>query len=134
MSQSLGKFSPLIFTSRWYRPLELLFGARLYSSAVDIWSCGCIFAELMLRTPYLPGENDIDQIKTIYKALGSPTENEWPSMTTLPNYVKFDESFLKTPFNMLFTAAGHDAIDLLQKMFIFDPAKRITVDQVPNQT
>lgn len=62
----------------WYRPPELLFGARYYSSAVDIWSVGCIFAELMLRTPYLAGETDMDQIKTTFRALGTPTELDWP--------------------------------------------------------
>ena len=65
-------------TRRWYRPPELLFGGRYYSTAVDIWSVGCIFAELMLRTPYLPGETDMDQLKTIFRALGTPTEEEWP--------------------------------------------------------
>lgn len=64
--------------SRWYRPPELLFGSRYYGSAVDIWSVGTIFAELMLRIPYLPGESDMDQIKTIFRALGTPTEEEWP--------------------------------------------------------
>ena len=64
--------------NRWYRPPELLFGCRYYSTAVDIWSVGCIFAELMLRTPYLPGESDMDQLKTIFRALGTPTEEEWP--------------------------------------------------------
>lgn len=63
---------------RWYRPPELLYGCRYYSTAVDIWSVGCIFAELMLRTPYLPGESDMDQLKTIFRALGTPTEEEWP--------------------------------------------------------
>jgi len=63
---------------RWYRPPELLFGSRYYGSGVDIWSVGCIFAELMLRIPYLPGESDMDQLKTIFRALGTPTEEEWP--------------------------------------------------------
>lgn len=56
----------------------MLFGSRYYSSAVDIWSVGCIFAELMLRIPYLPGESDMDQLKTIFRALGTPTEEDWP--------------------------------------------------------
>lgn len=64
--------------TRWYRPPELLFGARAYSSSVDIWSVGCIFAELMLRTPYMPGENDIEQLNTIFRALGTPKESDWP--------------------------------------------------------
>ena len=80
--------SPNIFNSdtpfcfldndRWYRPPELLFGSRYYGSAVDIWSVGCIFAELMLRIPYMPGESDMDQLKTIFRALGTPTEEDWP--------------------------------------------------------
>lgn len=65
-------------TYRWYRPPELLFGCRYYSAAVDIWSVGCIFAELMLRIPYLPGESDMDQLNTIFRALGTPTEEDWP--------------------------------------------------------
>lgn len=64
--------------TRWYRPPELLYGGRYYGTAVDIWSVGCIFAELMLRIPYLPGESDMDQIKTIFRALGTPTEEDWP--------------------------------------------------------
>lgn len=67
---------------RWYRPPELLWGCRYYSTAVDIWSVGCIFAELMLRTPYLPGETDMDQLKTIFRALGTPTEEEWAVRTS----------------------------------------------------
>jgi serine/threonine protein kinase len=63
---------------RWYRPPELLFGCRYYGTSVDIWSVGCIFAELMLRTPYLPGESDMDQLKTTFRALGTPTEEDWP--------------------------------------------------------
>lgn len=63
---------------RWYRPPELLFGARQYSTGVDMWATGCIFAELMLRVPYMAGENDIEQLNIIFRALGSPTESEWP--------------------------------------------------------
>ena len=70
----------LIF--RWYRPPELLFGARAYSSAVDMWSVGCIFAELMLRVPFLSGESDLDQLKKTWSAMGSPTEDDWPVSST----------------------------------------------------
>lgn len=71
-------FSALILGISWYRPPELLWGGRYYGSGVDIWSVGCIFAELMLRIPYLPGESDMDQLKTIFRALGTPTEDDWP--------------------------------------------------------
>ena len=49
-----------------------------YGFAVDIWSVGCIFAELLLRTPYLAGESDLAQLELIFKALGTPTEEDWP--------------------------------------------------------
>ena len=75
------------FQIRWYRPPELLFSCRYYSSAVDIWSAGCIFAELMLRIPYLPGESDMDQLKTIFRALGTPTEEEWPVGHTFQHWL-----------------------------------------------
>ncbi|GLB41753.1 putative protein kinase superfamily protein [Lyophyllum shimeji] len=114
--------------TRWYRPPELLFGSRYYSSAVDIWSVGTIFAELMLRIPYLPGESDMDQLKTIFRALGTPTEEEWPGHTKLPNYVPVGQ-FPKPPLRDLFTAASADALNLLSKCLIYEPRKRITAKE-----
>ncbi|KAF9245302.1 kinase-like domain-containing protein [Melanogaster broomeanus] len=110
--------------TRWYRPPELLFGCRYYSTAVDIWSVGCIFAELMLRTPYLPGETDMDQLKTIFRALGTPTEEDWPGHTRLPDYVPVGQ-FPRTLLRDLFTAASGDALNLLSKCLIYEPRKRI---------
>lgn len=63
---------------RWYRSPELLFGARSYTDAVDNWAAGCIFAELMLRLPYMAGETDFGQLEVIFRALGTPTDEEWP--------------------------------------------------------
>lgn len=63
---------------RWYRAPELLMGAKIYGGGVDIWAMGCIFAELMLRTPYLAGESDLNQLVITFKALGTPNESEWP--------------------------------------------------------
>jgi cyclin-dependent kinase 7 len=63
---------------RWYRPPELLFGSRFYSSAVDIWSMGTILVELVLRVPFLAGDTDADQLKKTFHALGTPTEEDWP--------------------------------------------------------
>jgi len=111
--------------TRWYRPPELLFGCRYYSTAVDMWSVGCIFAELMLRIPYLPGESDMDQLKTIFRALGTPTEEDWPGHTKLPDYVPVGQ-FPKPPMRDLFTAATADCLNLLAKFFIYEPRKRIS--------
>ncbi|KAN0065328.1 TFIIH complex serine/threonine-protein kinase subunit kin28 [Thecaphora frezii] len=112
----------------WYRPPELLLGARAYSAAVDMWSVGCIFAELMLRTPYLPGESDLEQLTTIFRALGTPTDKDWPNHKTLPNFVQF-EQFPRQPLGDLFSAASAEALDFLQKCLLYDPLKRLTAHQ-----
>ncbi|KAF8489308.1 kinase-like domain-containing protein [Gautieria morchelliformis] len=110
--------------TRWYRPPELLFGCRYYSSAVDMWSVGCIFAELMLRVPYLPGESDMDQLKTTFRALGTPTEEDWPGHTKLPDYVPVGQ-FPKPQLRDLFTAASADAVALLSKFLAYEPRRRV---------
>jgi len=111
--------------TRWYRPPELLFGCRYYSGSVDMWSIGCIFAELMLRTPYLPGSSDMDQLRTTFRALGTPTEDDWPGHTKLPDYVPVGQ-FPKQSLRDLFTAASADALNLMGGCLLYEPRKRLT--------
>lgn len=111
--------------TRWYRAPELLFGSKHYSFSVDMWAIGCVFAELFLRTPFFASDNDFQHVELVFKALGTPTEKEWKNHTTLPNYVKYP-IYNKMPFKTIFTAASDDAIELLEKMLVFDPTKRIT--------
>ncbi|KAK9895329.1 CMGC/CDK/CDK7 protein kinase [Cystobasidium minutum MCA 4210] len=112
--------------TRWYRSPELLFGARSYTGAVDIWSAGCIFAELMLRLPYMAGETDFEQIEVIFRALGTPTEEEWPQHKTLNDFYEVKPAYPKQDMRALFTAAPLNGIELLKKCLLFDPKKRIT--------
>uniref|UniRef100_F7D1B6 Cyclin-dependent kinase 7 n=3 Tax=Ornithorhynchus anatinus TaxID=9258 RepID=F7D1B6_ORNAN len=114
--------------TRWYRAPELLFGARMYGVGVDMWAVGCILAELLLRVPFLPGDSDLDQLTRIFETLGTPTEEQWPGMTSLPDYVTF-KSFPGTPLPHIFSAAGDDLLDLLQDLFLFNPCARITATQ-----
>ncbi|XP_032824399.1 cyclin-dependent kinase 7 [Petromyzon marinus] len=114
--------------TRWYRSPELLFGARMYGVGVDMWAVGCILAELLLRTPFLPGDSDLDQLSKIFEALGTPTEELWPGMTNLPDYVEY-KSFPGTPLENIFTAATDDLLELLQGLFTFSPAARLTATQ-----
>ena len=72
----------------WYRAPELLLGSRIYSTPVDMWSVGCIFAEMLLGKPVFPGDGETDQITKIFKVLGLPTEEKWPGFSTLPNVNK----------------------------------------------
>jgi len=111
--------------TRWYRSPELLFGARQYGTGVDIWAVGCIVAELLLRTPFFPGESDLDQLAKIFQAMGSPSNEIWPGVTSLPDYVLF-KVFPKTPLRNIFTAAPDDMIQLLSSLLTLNPLERCT--------
>lgn len=118
--------------TRWYRPPELLFGARHYSGAVDVWSVGAVFAELITRAPFMPGNNELDQIKLICEAIGTPTDDNWPGVSKLPEYTVPGQNPLrgKDFFEMRFGTVGADGVDLLIKTLLLDPKKRITAAQM----
>lgn len=109
----------------WYRPPELLFGAREYSTSVDMWGIGCILAELLLRVPLFTGTNEIDMLGKIFHVLGTPNEQTWPGVTSLPNYIEFTPN-TKMDLTALFTAASPDCLDLLSKLLALDPNHRIS--------
>ncbi|KAH7362042.1 serine/threonine-protein kinase crk1 [Plectosphaerella cucumerina] len=115
--------------TRWYRPPELLFGANHYSGAVDVWSVGCVFAELIIRHPFMPSDTEVQQIGVICHAVGTPTEDNWPGVTSLPHYnIPDDPEPPKTReyFMGFFSSVGPEGVDLLMKTLTLDPSKRIT--------
>lgn len=119
--------------TRWYRPPELLFGAKHYSGAVDIWSVGLVFAELVIRAPYIAGDTEVHQVSLICQAVGTPTEEVWPGVSALPEYTVPEPA---TPvrgrdhYLAMFGTAGQEGVDLLMGMLILDPRKRITAREV----
>ncbi|EGU73436.1 CMGC/CDK protein kinase [Fusarium oxysporum f. sp. raphani 54005] len=78
------KLTQLVVTL-WYRAPELLLGAKTYDAAVDMWSVGCIFGELITREPLLQGKNEVDQVSRTFELCGVPTEETWPGFRRLPN-------------------------------------------------
>ncbi|KAL8661829.1 MAG: hypothetical protein Q9202_005255 [Teloschistes flavicans] len=121
--------------TRWYRPPELLLGARHYAGTVDVWSMGTVFAELVLRRPFLAGETDIQQLELICQWVGTPTENNWPGVSKLAGYVQFERSTVQPVRNkdfyvQTFGTAGPVGVDLLMSMLALDPRKRSTSRQV----
>ncbi|CAI1765784.1 hypothetical protein SEUBUCD646_0P02490 [Saccharomyces eubayanus] len=70
----------------WYRAPDVLMGSRTYSTSIDIWSCGCILAEMITGKPLFPGTNDEEQLKLIFDIMGTPTESLWLAVTKLPKY------------------------------------------------
>ncbi|ULU10760.1 hypothetical protein L5515_000854 [Caenorhabditis briggsae] len=115
--------------TRWYRAPELLFGARSYGVGIDIWSIGCIIAELLLRNPIFPGDSDIDQLVKIFNVLGCPTDESWPTMKAMNSYVNIKPQSETPGLNFIFSAAPQDLIDLMTGMWVFDPVKRLTCTQ-----
>jgi cell division cycle 2-like protein len=83
----------------WYRAPELLLGAKTYTTAIDMWSVGCIFAELLTKEPLLPGRSELDQLDKMFKLLGTPNETIWPGLHDLPNANKIN--FTHQPYNNL---------------------------------
>ncbi|XP_026689145.1 cyclin-dependent kinase 7-like [Diaphorina citri] len=88
---------------------ELLFGARMYGVGIDMWAVGCIICELLLKAPFLPGESDLDQLTRIFQTLGTPSEDTWPGVTKLQDFIQF-KVLPGIPLNEIFTAAGDDLL------------------------
>uniref|UniRef100_A0A8B9DG72 Cyclin-dependent kinase 7 n=1 Tax=Anser cygnoides TaxID=8845 RepID=A0A8B9DG72_ANSCY len=84
------------------------------------------------KVPFLPGDSDLDQLTRIFETLGTPTEEQWPEMTSLPDYVTF-KTFPGMPLQHIFSAAGDDLLSLLQGLFAFNPCARITATQALKQ-
>lgn len=114
--------------TRWYRAPELLYGARMYGTGVDIWAVGCIIAELVIRLPFFQGQTDLDQLLKIFQVTGTPNETNWPGVTNLPDYVKFKVNE-PVPFENIFTAIKEDLIQVLKSMLALDPTRRCTCSQ-----
>merc|ERR1711871_838079 len=81
------KFTSEVITL-WYRPPEILMGLKDYSTAVDVWSVGCIFAEMIEGEPLFMGVTEIDQLFQIFYKMGTPSSDAWPAFTSMPNYQK----------------------------------------------
>ncbi|KAL6422128.1 hypothetical protein ACFW04_010877 [Cataglyphis niger] len=117
--------------TRWYRAPELLYGARYYTSAIDVWSIGCIFGEMLNNSPLFPGETDIEQLAIVLKYLGSPTSESWPGLTSLPDYNKISFPYHKgTTWENIIQDAQPEAIDLIRQILIYNSSKRLTAEQV----
>ncbi|KAK4488778.1 hypothetical protein RD792_004565 [Penstemon davidsonii] len=153
----LKPYTHLVVTL-WYRAPELLLGAKQYSTAIDMWSLGCIMAELLSKEPLFNGKSELDQLDKIFRVLGTPNEAIWPGCTKLPSYkVNFvkhqlpalgDSGLAFWPplvpmYNLLrrkfpatsFTGSpvlSDAGFDLLNKLLTYEPEKRITAEEALN--
>ncbi|XP_074560639.1 cyclin-dependent kinase G-2-like [Curcuma longa] len=135
----LKPYTPLVVTL-WYRAPELLLGAKEYSTAIDMWSLGCIMAELLSKEPLFSGKSERDQLDKIFRTLGTPNQSIWPGFAKLPG-VKVN--FVKQPYNKLrekfpptsfigSPTLSEAGFDLLNRLLTYDPDKRITAEAALN--
>ena len=110
----------------WYRAPEILLNSAEYSTPVDIWSVGCIFAELYNQVPLLWGEAEIDQIFKIFRLLGTPSEEVWPGVSDLPNFKPTFPKWKPKDLSKEVPDMDELAVDLLLKMLAYDPVQRIS--------
>lgn len=121
-----GESNVSYICSRYYRAPELIFGATHYTVAIDIWSSGCVMAELMLCQPLFPGESGIDQLVEIIKVLGTPTKEELLSMN--PSYTEHRFPQIKPhPFSKVFKSkTPTEAIEFVTSLLQYSPEKRLS--------
>ncbi|KAA1470740.1 Pkinase-domain-containing protein [Dentipellis sp. KUC8613] len=111
----------------WYRAPEVLLGSRHYSTAIDMWSVGCIFAEMVMRgNPLFPGDSEIDQIFKIFRVLGTPNEEVWPGVNQLPDYKPSFPQWSRHDLAEQVPYLDRAGIDLLKQTLTYDTAKRIS--------
>lgn len=149
LSRSLIQADPSIkmvltnpIATPWYRSPEVLMGSTSYGTAVDVWSVGCIFGELLLRRPMFPARTDMDLSSMMWRMCGSPDHpsNRWRTSSELPHFQQlrpilpiqrnFVEQMQKASRSSCFT---HDALQLLDNMLTLNPDLRISANQCLDQ-
>ncbi|EAN33966.1 Cell division control protein 2-like protein [Theileria parva strain Muguga] len=113
----------------WYRAPDVLMGSKKYSTAVDIWSVGCIFAEMINGVPLFPGISEQDQLKRIFKILGTPSVDSWPQVVNLPAYNPDFSYYEKQSWSSIVPKLNESGIDLISRMLQLDPVQRISAKE-----
>ncbi|KAK2407016.1 mitogen-activated protein kinase protein MMK2 [Trifolium repens] len=117
--------------TRWYRAPELLLNCSEYTAAIDIWSVGCILGEIVTRQPLFPGRDYVHQLRLVTELIGSPDDASLGFLRSenARRYVRQLPQYPKQNFSTRFPNMSPGAVDLLEKMLVFDPSKRIKVDE-----
>ncbi|KAG5965595.1 negative regulator of the PHO system [Claviceps cyperi] len=110
----------------WYRAPDVLLGSRTYNTSIDIWSAGCIMAEMFTGRPLFPGTTNEDQIVRIFRIMGTPTERTWPGISQFPEYKPTFQMYATQDLRSILHAIDPVGIDLLQRMLQVRPELRIS--------
>jgi len=132
MQQGKNRYTNRVIT-RWYRPPELLLGSTEYTSKIDMWSVGCILGEMILGSKTMfPGRTELEQLELIWKICGTPTMESWAAVSNQPLWKECkpkreSKRVLKEKFSQ--TLFSKEAIDLLDKLLVLDPEKRLSAEE-----
>ena len=120
--------------TRYYRAPEVMLSSHHYSKKIDVWSVGCTFAELLSKKFLFPGDNYIAQIKLIIDVLGTQDDKDlnFISNSSAKNFVMQFKNIPKKDFNKILKGANPNAVDLVEKMLVFNPEKRYSIEQCLN--
>ncbi|KAJ3011311.1 Mitogen-activated protein kinase [Thoreauomyces humboldtii] len=131
LSDTQTGFMTEYVATRWYRAPEIMLSFKSYTKAIDMWSVGCIFAELYGGKPLFKGRDYVDQLNQILSILGTPDDATLRRIGSerAQLYIRSLPRMKKIPWAQLYPKAGPAALDLLEKLLTFDPAARITVEE-----
>ncbi|KAJ8919047.1 hypothetical protein NQ315_016953 [Exocentrus adspersus] len=114
----------------WYRAPELLLGSKLYCTGIDIWSLGCIMAEMLIKRAIFPGDSEIDQLYKIFKVMGTPTEDTWEGVSQFPDYKPSFPIWHPIQLRDVINFHNQEEEDFIKTMLMYDPSKRKTAKEL----
>lgn len=113
----------------WYRAPDVLLGSRTYNTSIDIWSAGCIMAEMYTGRPLFPGTTNEDQLQKIFRLMGTPSERTWPGISQLPEYKGNFPSYATQSLHILLPQIDNLGLDLIGKLLQLRPDNRISAQE-----
>eukprot|EP00798_Chlamydomonas_sp_ICE-L_P030379 gene30379-35387_t len=115
-------------TTIWYRAPEVLLGTTHYTTPVDMWGIGCIFAELVGQTALFPGNCEVQQLLKIFTLFGTPNEDTWPGVTKLRDWHIWPQ-WTPKDLSTILPDLEPEGVDLLKLMMVYEPVKRISAKE-----
>lgn len=113
----------------WYRAPDVLLGSRAYTTSIDIWSAGCIFAEMCTGKPLFPGTANDDQLNKIFRLMGTPNERTWPGVSQYPNFKNNWQICVPQDLRLIVPNLDPMGLNLLTSLLQMRPEARITARQ-----
>ena len=116
----------------WYRAPDVLLGSRTYNTSIDIWSAGCIMAEMYTGRPLFPGTTNEDQLQKIFRLMGTPSERSWPGISQFPEYKPNFHIYATQDLRMILPQIDQLGLDLLSRMLQLRPEMRVSAKEALN--